>query len=56
MNITVRRSRQSGVGEVLPQLSVIQTFEYISFAANKSLLQRPYIVRFTILCVLFDPW
>ena len=55
MNITVRRSRQSGVGEVLPQLSVIQTFEYISFAANKSLLQRPYIVRFTILSLLFVP-
>lgn len=30
-------------------------FEYISFAANKSLLQRPYIVRLTILSLLFVP-
>lgn len=31
------------------------TFEYISFTANKSLLQRQYIVRFTILSLLFVP-
>ncbi len=30
-------------------------FEYINFADNKSLLHRPYIVRFTILSLLFVP-
>lgn len=31
-------------------------FEYINFAANKSPLQCPYIVRFTILSLLFVPF